>query len=63
MKIQVMRGNRAFTYSIDAEVKVGDEVMVPPPFWDPSGAPHKVAVIEIGSDYDGPLTRAWLPPR
>lgn len=62
MKIKVMLSGRTYTYRIDAEVAAGDEVMVPPPFWDPHGPPQRAPVAEVGSDYDGPLVSAWLPP-
>ncbi len=62
MKIKVVLGGSAYTYAIDADVKTGDTVMVPPPFWDASGPARKARVAATESDYDGPLSRAWLPP-
>jgi hypothetical protein len=61
MKIQVVFGDTAFTYWIDSDVKVGDTVMLPKPWWNPSGEPREAQVAAIGSDYDGPLVTAWLP--
>jgi hypothetical protein len=61
VKIQVALGSRSYTYWIEGDVKVGDAVMVPPPFWDPRGDPQRVQVAVVGSDYDGPLITAWLP--
>jgi hypothetical protein len=63
VKIQVDTGRsrRLLTYEIDAPVKVGDTVMIPAPFWFPHDPPLEAEVVELGSDYDGPLVRAWLP--
>jgi len=64
MKIQVTHSGRGrpYTYAIDAEVKEGDTVLVPAPFWDPHGPPAEATVVATESDYDGPVVRAWLPP-
>lgn len=48
-----------YTYEIDADVKVGDFVEIPPPPW--GGRTQVVRVAEIGSDREGKLTKAWLP--
>jgi hypothetical protein len=62
VKIKVKLGPSTYTYAIDADVAAGDEVMIPAPWWNPSGQPQRVPVAEVGSDYDGPLVSAWLPP-
>jgi hypothetical protein len=63
MKIQATpgRSSRPYTYEIDADVQEGDTIMVPPPFWDPRGPAVEATVVALESDYDGPLTLAWLP--
>ena len=62
MKIQVQLGSTAYTYWIDGEVAVGDKVLIPGPYWAGRDAlPQEVTVSAVGSDYDGPLSRAWTP--
>jgi hypothetical protein len=63
VKIQADTGRRVLTYEITEPVEVGDTVMVPPPFWVPADPPRTATVVALGSDYDGPLARAWLPSR
>ena len=59
MKIQVKLGSTSYTYEIDGEVEVGDKVLIPAGYWDPDHVPQEVTVTAIGSDYTGPLQRAW----
>ena len=61
MKIQVDAGRRVLTYEVTEPVEVGDTVMIPAPFWAPRDPPREATVTALGSDYDGPLVRAWVP--
>jgi hypothetical protein len=62
-KVKVRLGGTLYTYAVDGAVAAGDIVAVPPPYWNPDGGDQEVAVAEVGSDYDGPLTRARVVRR
>ena len=62
-KVKVQLGSTLYTYAVDGDVTAGDIVAVPPPYWDPDGPEQEVVVAAVGSDYDGPLTRARLVRR
>lgn len=59
-KVKVRLGGRLYTYGVEGEVAAGDVVAVPPPAWDRRGPEQEVEVVEVGSDYDGPLATARL---
>jgi hypothetical protein len=63
VKIQVSFGTAStYTFEIDQEVRVGDTVLTPAPYWDTTSGPREAKVIALESAYIGPLARAWLPP-
>jgi hypothetical protein len=62
-KVQVRLGGTLYTYAVDGAVAAGDIVAIPAPDWNPDGGDQEVAVAEVGSDYDGPLTRARVVRR
>lgn len=61
-KIQVQVGNNVYTYQTEDDVKVGDTVTFPNPFWlqDVKGVFGEGKVKKLGSDYDGECVTASL---
>lgn len=48
----------AYRWTGADRLMVGDEVLVPPGYWMGAGSPmQRAVVVEMGSDYDGPISK------